>query len=283
MALLATACVSKSEYDRQLAQASALSAEKDSLLTEVVATSQFIGDVNAELAKVRASDLVAARDGEMEALSPTEQRAQLLQRVTELTARLQEAESRVAQSRRRIAALTAGDAALTRKYDSTIAAFQHLIDGQKAEIVALVDQVSLLTAANTQLKEANALLATERSMLIADRDALVSEQNSVYWVAGTKADLIRRGIVELRGGMLGIGRTMVLSRTLDAADFAAADRRQLSTIPLPNPAKSYRMISRNDLAGLDSAPPDGKFKGTVRIATPETFWRPSRFLVFVEL
>lgn len=283
VALFATACVSKSEYDRQLAQAAALSAEKDSLLSEVVATSQFIGDVSAELEQVRTNAPVAAREGEMESLSPTEQRAALLQRVTELTARIKEAEASMANSRRRITALTAGNASLTAKYDSTIASFQQLIETQKAEVVALVDKVTALTAENTQLKEANVQLASEREALTADRENLVTEQNTVYWVAGTRAELLQRGIIEQRGGMLGIGRTLVLARTIDTEDFEAADRRQLGEITLPNPAKNYRIVSPNDLAGLDSTPVGGKFKGSMRISAPETFWRPSRFLVLVEL
>lgn len=283
VALFATACVSKSEYERQLAQAAALSAEKDSLLSEVVATSQFIGDVNAQLEQVQSNAPVAAREGEMESLSPNEQRAALLQRVTELTTRIKEAEASMAQSRRRIAALTAGNASLTAKYDSTIASFQRLIETQKAEAVALMDKVSALTAENTQLKEANVQLASEREALTSERETLVTEQNTVYWVAGTKAELLERGIIEQRGGMLGIGRTLVVARTIDTEDFEAADRRSLGEIALPNPAKNYRIVSPNDLAGLDSAPADGKFKGSMRISAPETFWRPSRFLVLVEL
>jgi uncharacterized protein YcfL len=283
VALFATACVSKSEYERQLAQAAALSAEKDSLLAEVVATSQFIGDVNAQLEQVQSNAPVAAREGEMESLSPNEQRAALLQRVTELTTRIKEAEASMAQSRRRIAALTAGNASLTAKYDSTIASFQRLIETQKAEAVALMDKVSALTAENTQLKEANVQLASEREALTTERETLVTEQNTVYWVAGTKAELLERGIIEQRGGMLGIGRTLVVARTIDTEDFEAADRRSLGEISLPNPTKNYRIVSPNDLAGLDSAPAVGKFKGSMRISAPETFWRPSRFLVLVEL
>ena len=48
LALAATACVSKSEYDKQLEQVATISSEKDSLLKEVVATSQFIAEVNGE-------------------------------------------------------------------------------------------------------------------------------------------------------------------------------------------------------------------------------------------
>lgn len=283
VAFLATACVSKSEYERQLAQAAALSAEKDSLLSEVVATSQFISEVNGEIDKVRAGQPVASRANEMETLSPAQARAQLLTRVTELTARVKDAEERMAQSRRRIAALTAGNTDLTRKFDSTVAAFQSLVENQKAEIVALVDQVTALTSQNTQLREQNQQLAVERASLAADKDALLADQNTVYWVVGRRDDLIRRGIIEQRGGMLGIGRTSVLARTLDAGEFTAVDRREAKEIALPDANKSYRIVSPNDVSGLDGAPTDGRFKGAVRIGSPEVFWRPSRFLVLVEL
>lgn len=283
VALVATACVSKTEYDRQLEQAAALSAEKDSLLAEVVATSQFITEVNSEIDKVRSGQPVAARGNEMETLSPVEARQQLLTRVSELTERVKTAEERMAASRRRINALTAGNAELAKRYDSTITSFQTLVDNQKSEIVALVDQVTALTAENAQLRDANQQLFSEREALAADNTALLAENNTVYWVAGKRDELIRRGIIEQRGGMLGIGRTSVLARTLDASEFTPLDRRDVTEINLPDPSKSYRIVSPNDMSGMDETPSDGKFKGVLRIASPETFWRPSRFLVLVEL
>lgn len=283
VALLATACVSKSDYERQIEQSAALAAEKDSLLSEVVATSQFIADVNGEIDKVRTGQPVASRTNEMETLSPAEARKQLAERVSELTARVKESEERMAASRRRVAALTAGNEGLTKKFDSTVTAFQSLMDNQKAEIVALVDQVTSLTAQNVQLREANVQLATEAAVLASDKDALLAETNTVYWVAGRRDDLLRRGIIEQRGGMLGIGRTSVLARTLDAEEFTSMDRSTMTEIALPDAEKSYRIISPNDMSGLAEMPADGRFKGAVRIGSPETFWRPSRFLVLVEL
>lgn len=280
--LAATACVSKSEHDRQLDRLAALSAEKDSLLSEVVATSQFISEVTTEIDRVRTGQPLVARAGELETLSPAETREQLVTRVRALTARVQDADARLAQSRRRIAALTAGNAALVQRYDSTLATFQALIDTQKAEIDALGQQVGTLRLENTQLRDANVQLVADRASLIADRDSLLAEHHVVYWVAGKRDELVRRGIIEQRGGMLGIGRTPVLARTLDADDFTALDRREVTVISLPDPNKTYRIISPNDMAGLDTTPPGAKFKGELRIESPETFWRPSRFLVLVE-
>lgn len=287
LAMLATGCVSKSEYDRQMQQVASISSEKDSLLKEVVATSQFIAEVNGELDRVKGGQApVQAGGAEMEQMSPTEQRQALAERVKGLTDRLRESEERLAQSRRRVSGLTANNATMTAQmasFDSTIKQFQVIIDNQKAEIVALLDQVSVLTSENLALRESNTVLETQRQALTAQTAELTTEQNTVYWVAGKKDDLLKRGIIEQRGGMLGIGRTSVLARTLDAGEFTAVDRTLLSTITLPNPGKSYRIITTNDIAGLEAPPSDGKFKGALKITSPEIFWRPSKFLVLVEL
>jgi hypothetical protein len=286
LAIVATGCVSKSEYDKQLQQAAAISSEKDSLLKEVVATSQFIAEVNGELDKVKSGQPIVSATGEMEQMSPTQARQALAERVQGLTERLRESEERLAQSRRRVGQLTANNATASAQmasFDSTIKQFQVIIDNQKGEVVALLDQVSVLTSENMALRESNTQLETQRVALTEQTAMLTTENNTVYWVAGKKDDLIKRGIIEQRGGMLGIGKTQVLARTLETGEFTPMDRTQALEITLPNPAKSYRIITTNDMAGLDAPPSDGKFKGMIKITAPEVFWRPSRFLVLMEL
>ncbi len=286
LALVAAGCVSKSEYDKQIQQMASISSEKDSLLKEVVATTQFISEVNGELDKVKSGRPVQGPGGEMEQLSPTQQRQALAERVKALTERLRESEERLAQSRRRVTNLTANNATMQAQmasFDSTIKSFQVIIDGQKAEIVSLLDQVSRITGENTALRETNTQLEAQRVALTSDNAALTNESNTVYWVAGKKDDLLKRGIIEQRGGMLGIGKTAVLARTLQTQEFTSIDRRSVLEIALPNPAKSYRIITTNDMAGLEATPADGKFKGSIRIKAPEVFWRPSKFLVLMEL
>lgn len=286
LAVLATGCVSKSEYDKQMAQSASISSEKDSLLKEVVATSQFIAEVNGELDKVKNNQPVARAAGETEQLSPMQQRQALAERVKALTERLRESEERLAQSRRRVGQLTASSATMSAQmasFDSTIKQFQIIIDNQKGEIVALLEQVGALTSENMALRETNTQLEVQRVALSEQTTMLTTEQNTVYWVAGKKDDLLKRGIIEQRGGMLGIGKTQVLARTLETGEFTSIDRLSVLEITLPNPAKSYRIITTNDMTGLDAPPSDGKFKGSIRISSPEVFWRASKFLVLMEL
>ena len=131
VAFVAAACDgSKKELEKTLVQVQQISAEKDSLLKDVMATSQFIADVNTELANVKsraAGKPVVGKPGEMESnLTPSQQRDAIKAKVAELTARLNESESRLGASRNRVRDLTANNAGLASQlaaYDSTIASF----------------------------------------------------------------------------------------------------------------------------------------------------------------
>src|SRR5690348_1043236 len=105
---------SKKQLEQTLAQVQQISAEKDSLLKDVMATSQFIADVNADLDKVKsrtAGKPVKGQPGEMESnLTPAQQREAIKAKVVELTSRLSESESRLTASRNRVRDLTANNA-----------------------------------------------------------------------------------------------------------------------------------------------------------------------------
>lgn len=283
-ALTLSGCVSKKDYEKELEQVKLISAEKDSLLKDVMATSQFIADVNTELARVRdakAGKPVVGASGEMSNLSPSEQRAQMLERIKTLTDRVNDAESRLAASRQRVASLS-GD--LTRQlaqYDTTIAAFKSIIENQKAEIASLTAQVSALQGENAALKTEKAQLTVEKEALTTEKVALTVERNTVYYVIGTKGELRKKGIIVKRGGILGIGSTDIPATTLNPADFTSIDKTKTAEITLPRPEKSYRVLSRQDLTATVQPAKDG-YKGAIAITNAEQFWAASKFLIIVQ-
>src|SRR5918912_540632 len=54
LAVVATTGCNQAELKKALAEAKTAEAQKDSLLTEVLETTQFVSDVNSELAKAKA-------------------------------------------------------------------------------------------------------------------------------------------------------------------------------------------------------------------------------------
>ena len=291
LAISATACDgSKKELEKTVAQMNQISAEKDSLLKDVMATSQFIADVNGELAKVRSRNAgkpVQGKAGEMEAsLSPAQQREAIKAKVTELTQRLNESESRLAASRNRVRDLTANNAALSSQlaaYDSTVASFKKIIDTQKGEIASLTDQVNALQAENTTLKAEKATLTTEKAQLTQQTEQLTTEKNTVYYVIGTEDELFKKKIIEKQGGLLGLGKTAVPGPDLKESDFTAIDRTKVNTIAFPKADKTYKIVSRQDVTALETAPDKGgRIKGGLKITDAMKFWAASKFLIVME-
>jgi predicted nucleic acid-binding Zn-ribbon protein len=280
---------SKPQLERTLKQVQQISAEKDSLLHDVMATSQFIADVNSDLAKVRSAGgvvPVAGKGTDLEnSLTPDQQREAIRAKIAELAKRLVDNESHLAASRARVKSLTAGNVSLAAQltaYDSTIAGFKSIIDNQKSQIEALTERVNTLQAENASLKQEKAQLAGEKLQLTENLAALISEANKVYIVIGTRDELVKRHVVELSGGFLGFGKTIVPVRDPDVSQFSVADRTTLTQIPFPT-EKPYRIVSRQDVASLDTPPgADGRIKGGLRILNADKFWVASKFLIVVE-
>lgn len=291
LAVTAMACDgSKKELEKTVAQMQQISSEKDSLLKDVMSTSQFIADVNAELAKVKsrsAGKPVAGQPGELESnMTPAQQREAIKAKVAELTQRLNESESRLTASRNRVRDLTANNAQLASQmaaYDSTIASFKTIIDNQKTEIASLTEQINALQAENTTLKAEKATLTTEKTQLTADKEQLTTEKNTVYYVIGTEDELFKKGIIQKQGGMLGLGKTAVPAASLKESDFTAIDRTKVSEIAFPKADKAYKIISRQDVTALATQPDKAsRIKGGLKITDATKFWAPGKFLIVME-
>src|SRR4029079_15021158 len=95
LAVAATGCNrSKAELTKALAESKAAEAQKDSLLTEVLETTQFVSDLNSELAKTKA--VSEASDGSDRgvpgAQHDREVRKATLAKIQQVIARLNESE-----------------------------------------------------------------------------------------------------------------------------------------------------------------------------------------------
>jgi hypothetical protein len=281
---------SKPELDKTIAQMTQIAAEKDSLLKDVMQTSQFIADVNTQLATVKSRNagkpVKGAAPGAETSLTPQQQRDAIKDKIKELTDRLNEAESRLGASRNRVKDLTGNNVALTSQlasYDSTISAFKAIIDNQKTEIASLTDQLAALQTENAGLRADKAQLTTEKTQLVQDKSSLTSERNTVYYVIGTKDELLKKKIIEQTGGTLGVGKTQVPARDLNAADFTAIDKSAVMQIAFPKADKTYKVITRQDVSALETAPDkDGRIKGGLKITNTDKFWAASKFLIILE-
>jgi hypothetical protein len=114
----------------------------------------------------------------------------------------------------------------------------------------------------------------------------MARDDSVFVAIGTEKDLIQRGIIRKEGGtrlLFGRGKMLVAGRNVRPDLFRVLSRNNDTTIPLPDPGKQYRIVSRQNLAYAEARNErDGKVSGAITITDAVAFWAPSRFLILVE-
>jgi myosin heavy subunit len=295
LAVVATTGCNQAELKNALAEAKTAEAQKDSLLTEVLETTQFVSDINSELAKTKtlAAKPAGGDPGVPGAKKDREERQASLDRIKQVIARLNESEAKLAetearakQSRQRNARLlaqietfkkTVEDLKTTAEQQKT--EYEMALAEKDTQIATLAGRVDTLTTEKAGLESHNVAL----SDTVAD---LTSYKNTVYYAVGTKDELMKRGIVTKEGSKFLVfgGTRLEPARNLDPSAFTAIDKTQQTTIPLPRTDKKYKIISRQSPAHLGSmVTKDGKVSGgSVQIARPEEFWAPSKYLILVQ-
>lgn len=265
---------------------------KDEMLNEVMASTKFVNDLNTEIAKLKNPPKAGLRVGSE---APNEQakaeRELVTERVRELVARLDSSEARLASIRARAASLSKRDAQLAEQvglYEKTIADLrdaaerqrtdmQAIIDEQGTKIVALNSKVDTVTRDNVRLAGVSAALSDTVGQL-------TTEKNKVYFVAGTRDELIKKGVLVEEGSRKVLGlfgsRPVAPARKLDPALFTSLDRLRDRTIKLPD--GEYSVVTRQDLAFATPAErKDDRVAKAIQIDQPEKFWESSKFLVLV--
>ena len=120
-------------------------------------------------------------------------------------------------------------------------------------------------------------------MLTEEKSSLVVERNLVYYVIGTKDELLKKHVIEQTGGTLGLGKTQVPARDLNPSDFTSIDKTKVSEIAFPAADKAYKIITRQDVGALETAPDkDGRIKGGLKIKDAEKFWGASKYLILIQ-
>jgi hypothetical protein len=267
---------------------------KDEMLNEVMSSTQFVNDLNTEIAKLKNPPkglTVSAKDGESDRARTLAEREAVSARVRELVARLDSSEARIASLRSRASTLAKRDEQLTQQvalYEKTIADLRDAAERQRSEMQAIIDEqgtriVALNSRIDTVTKD-NVRLAGERTALSDTVSQLTTEKNTVYYVIGTRDELIKKGVIVEEGSrpVLGLfgSRPVVPARTLDPAVFTRIDRLRDRTIPLPD--GEFSIVSRQDPSFATAGESrDHRIAKSLQVDRPDRFWEPSRFLVLV--
>jgi predicted RNase H-like nuclease (RuvC/YqgF family) len=150
----------------------------------------------------------------------------------------------IAQNKQRIQELEGN----LKKSGVKVNSLNKLIAGLKRNVSEKEDEIAILNqrveALNTQVTTLTTTVA-EREDTLRTRDTQLEDRRrelaTVYYVVGDKDHLKDTGVIETKGGVLGVGKTITPSRTPNLAVFSAIDTDQETVIRTPT-AKA-RLIS----------------------------------------
>ena len=267
---------------------------KDEMLNEVMTSTQFVSDLNSEIAKLKTplkAGLLAKRPNESDIVQAKADRDAVTQRVAELVARLDSSESRIGSLRSRVATLSRRDDQLMQQvalYEKTIGDLRDAAEHQRSELQAIIDEqgtkiIALNSKVDTISKD-NVRLSGERLALTDTVSQLTVEKNTVYYVIGTRNELVQKGVLVEEGSKPFLGlfgsRPVAPARALDPVQFVKIDRLRDRTITLPE--GEFSIVSRQDLGfATPTEKKDDRISGSLKVDRPEKFWEPSKFLVLV--
>jgi hypothetical protein len=292
LALTAAACNQEAAQRAQaaeakLAQLNEISAAKDSLTREMMATTTFMTQLNDELAKVKPAPGSKTNVVQGETVVPLEEyRAGMIEKIKDLRTRLDENEKQLASTSDRLRRLTAGNKEMSGQiaaFDSMVVGYKRIMDDQRTQIAVLTNNMDAL-------QKKNQVLTDENTHLTGRVTEMTTVANEVYYVLGNKKDLMAKGVVAEVGGsrVLGIGwrtgETLVPAAGLNKDLFQKSSKQEAVEIALPDPTKKYRLVSPQNVNAVATPPgKDGKFTGaSIRIADPDAFWAASKYLILVE-
>lgn len=145
---------------------------------------------------------------------------------------------------------------------------------KEATIARLTNRVDSLvvtvTALQTDVRRGQETI-TEQQGVIAEK---TRELGTIYYIIGTKDMLKDKGIITEKGGVIGMGKSVVLSGTFQEGDFTILDTDRVRDIRIPN--AEPQVLSAQSKASYELRPAG---EGTQLVITDPREFRKVKYLV----
>jgi hypothetical protein len=246
--------------------------DKDNLGAAVAEYATMVNELDGVL---RTSSSSSGKEGDV--VDDRQRRRNLLVRARALRHSLDSMSSRIqdleAQARKS-GAVNESRLADIAALKATVAQLTQITDRQRSDIEHMAASFDSLSRVSQENETHAATLQTALN-------ENVERQESVYVAVGTTDELARRGIVRKRGGIIGVGKTLVPILPFKPEQFKPLRMSSDTVIELPKPNATYRVITSQNPGGAEGTPLS-RLSGKLVIHDPKVFWRDSRYLVIVE-
>lgn len=150
--------------------------------------------------------------------------------------------------------------------------------GEKdAEIASLKEQLVKL---NFQIAELNTrvdTLSASKKKLEENVDSKTKELNTGYFIVGQQKELEEKGVIDRKGGFIGIGKTSTVNANVDLNAFTKVDIRTFEGMEINH--KNVKVLSSHPTDSYRLVIDDKKVCKNIEILDAKKFWQSSKYLV----
>lgn len=210
---------SVADYTRVTAEEETTRLRYDRAVSEIVAIQDSL---NAIVLGENAAHLVPAQPLD-EGNPPGTLHDRVLGRIATLKAAVERTKERIAQ-------LDAG----LKKSGVKIAGMERMIAGLRRSVTEKENHIAQLATQVDTLETRVAGLSTEVAFKQQDIESKERELATIFYAMGTKKELTRAGVVEGKGGILGLGKTLKPSGAINETAYTPMDTDQDIVIRIPS-------------------------------------------------
>ncbi|MFY9151310.1 MAG: hypothetical protein WAO52_04785 [Prolixibacteraceae bacterium] len=165
--------------------------------------------------------------------------------------------------------------------ENMIALLNKSVEEKDGEIAVLNQELEKLHINVASLNQQIQTITAESEKTIKEKTQVINDQtiamNTAFYAFGTKKELADNNVIEKEGGVLGMGKTIVLKKDFNRDYFQKVDIREFTQLPLN--AKKAKVVT-NHAADSYHLTGEKTVEGLV-IDKPAEFWKASKYLVIV--
>lgn len=276
MALVFMSCTDKEKMARLEEQQNQLEAEYNLLIKESALKDNFIeeythtiNEVYVNLEKIREREgFLSKASRNLEKNESVSLKKQMLGDISSIDSYLQSSKKRL----RELKAKMQNSDMKTASLEKMVENLNRTLEEKEKYINELREQTERLTI---KIAEVEGQLQ-EKDQLIEKQN---QELNTVFYIIGTEDELKDKGIIEEKGGILGMGKTKKIASVLNYEYFTRTNISKIGRIPIYIDRNKVDIISPHNPGSYNLVERD-KNETVLEITNPEEFWK-LRYLVIL--
>lgn len=256
------------QLEKEKVQIQAESEEKQRQIDEILAAMSEIQESLNSVQEKQAVVTKTASDVE------TRQRENSQAIKAQIISGIQDLEVAMVENRKKLQELQAK----VKGYQGKIKNLERMVQTLQETVMQKDKEISML---KEEVARLNIQVATLTSSM-QEKEGIIQEQEkslrSAYYIVDTENNLREKGILEYKGGIIGIGSTITITQDFDASKFKKIDINEAKEISIPRNIYQIKILTTHSSNSYELASVTEK-ESVLKIKDPQTFWQKSKFLV----